>query len=335
MSAEDRLTPVVELLILAARTSGRPRAVAALHGALAAPRHLRVRARRYEGRLAAETVQIVCAGRERRFRALLGRLTGDLGGARPGPWVSTFSPHAVAGLGADLTAAEIHPLAARRFRRAGWTVVPELVRWRAPTDRLPADPPSESLSSDLRRLDTAGFESEIVTRPTEADWRMLELEMVVPHVRRRFGEEAWIWSGAYMTALRRRGTLLFVTREGRRLAGACLLATRGEVWMALAGVRDGDPGLIGEGALAAIYAGTIEHARLSGAGWVDVGCTGANLDDGLARHKRKWGFSPAEDPLSPLVAVRVASGPAGVARAFGSSTMLVATDGGLVEVTDP
>lgn len=105
--------------------------------------------------------------------------------------------------------------------------------------------------------------------------------------------------------------------------------------MALAGVRDGDPGLIGEGALAAIYAGTIEHARLSGAGWVDVGCTSADLDDGLARYKRKWGFSPAEDPLSPLVAVRVASGPAGVARAFGSSAMLVATDGGLVEVTDP
>ena len=330
MSEEGRLTPVVELLILAARLSGRPRAVAALHGVLAAPRHLRVRARRYGDRLDGEVGQVVCAGRERRFRALL---DGHTAAAAAGPLVSTFSPRALDALGADLTAAEIHPLAAPRFRRAGWTVVPELVRWRAPTDRLPPDPPSESLSSDLRKLDTAGFESETVTRPTEADWRTLEHEIVVPHVRRRFGAEAWIWSSAYMAAMRRRATLLFVTRDGRRLAGACLLATGGEVWMALAGVRDGDPNLMGEGALAALYAGTIEHARSSGAGWVDVGSTSANLDDGLARYKRKWGFSPAEDPLSPLVAVRVAAGPAGVARAFGSSRMLVATDVGLVEVT--
>jgi len=330
MSAHGPSTTVVELLILAARVSGRPRAVAALHGALAAPRHLRVSTRRLEARMGGDAVRMVCAGRERRFR----RLLSGLGGSEPGPRVSTLSPRALDALGAEVVAAEIHPLAAGRFRQAGWTVVPELVRWRAPTDRLPGDPPSESLSSDLRKLEAAGFEPEIVTRPGEADWRMLEREMVVPHVRRRFGEDAWIWSSAYMAALRRRSTILFVTREGRRLAGACLLAGRGEVWMALAGVRDGDPGLISEGAQGALYAGTIEHARSSGAGWVDVGCTSANLDDGLARYKRKWGFSPAKDPLSPLIAVRVASGPAGVARAFGSSAMLVATEGGLAEVTD-
>ena len=322
MSATGRLTTVVELLILAARASGRPRAVAALHGALAVPRHLRVRSRRREG--------LVCVGRERRFRALL---DGHVDGLAAGPWVSTFSPRALARLGGDLTAAEIHPLAARRFRRAGWTVVPELVRWRAPTHRLPPDPPRESLGSDLRKIAAAGFGLETIASPTDADWSTLMEEMVVPHARGRFGDDAWLWSSAYLNALRRRSTVLFVTRDGRRLAGGCLLTTPSEVWLALGGVAGGDRALVGEGAFGAVYAGAIEHARTTGAAWVDAGVTSASLDDGVARYKRKWGFSPEPDPLSPLLAVRVASGQGGVAEALGSSRLLVATDGGLAEIT--
>lgn len=316
MSAHGPSTTVVELLMLASRTSGRPHVAAALHGALSAPRHLRVRTRRYPARIGEEQVQVVCAGRDRRFR----RLPAGLEGARLGPWVSTRFPDGLDALGADVKAAEIHRLAAGRFREAGWTVVPDLVRWRAPVQSLPPDPPSESLRSDLRKA--AGFDIESVGRPDPAEWGSFEREMIVPHVRRRFGDRAWIWSGAYMAALRRRATLLFAIRDGRRVAGACVLRSGDELWMALAGVRDGDPVLLRAGALAAVYAGTFEHARRSGAAWVDAGSTTPFLDDGVARYKRKWGLAPAPDPLSPLMAVRVAPGLGGATAVLGGRPLV-------------
>jgi len=64
---------------------------------------------------------------------------------------------------------------------------------------------------------------------------------------------------------------------------------------------------------------------------MDVGSTAPFLDDGLARYKRKWGFAPEADPLSPLIAIQTASR-AGVAQALGGGPVLAATANGLAEI---
>jgi hypothetical protein len=93
------------------------------------------------------------------------------------------------------------------------------------------------------------------------------------------------------------------------------------------GVRQGDPALLQRGASVAALALPIEWARAKNFRRIDLGRTGSFVNDGLQRHKRKWGFHPVPDPLSLVVAVRASSSAA--RKVFAREPVLSETRTGL------
>jgi hypothetical protein len=296
---------VNEWILIRVQVSSRARLWQMGHAALLLPLLLMPQSRRYRVSRERHELRLLFVGREERIRPLMRRLS-----ARAAPAGSPTRRRAVAlprtlrGLDADLVAAEVHPWLAGAFRRRGWLILPELVRWRGLLADTPPAAPSKSLKADLLKVARGGYTLE-ESPGTPEDWREFEDGMVVPYARERFGEDAWIASPAMMRALRREARILFLEQEGRRVAGACVLCRDGVAWVPILGVAGGDVETMRRGALAAAYAMTLEWAKAAGMQRINLGRTGGYGGDGIARYKRKWGLTPEHDPLSPLVAVRV------------------------------
>lgn len=227
----------------------------------------------------------------------------------------------------DLLTAEVHPWAADRFRQAAWLIVPHTVRWEG---EVGAVPPLRSgrLAYDLRRLRRLGYTREVAAG-SRTDWSEFYHRMVLPTARTRFGAEAYITSRALRRELARRGTLLFVRVGTERVAGLCALEAGETLWVALVGVRDGDPLLLERGASAALYPLSFDWARERRLRRVDWGPSSPFLRDGLHRYKRKWGLAPVLDPLSNLTALHLNPACAALRRAFAYQPVLVDTGGSL------
>lgn len=203
--------------------------------------------------------------------------------------------------GTDLEAVRIHPWHAARWRSAGWTVVPRRVRFeldlRAPW-RVPSGRRGRALANDLRKVARGGFGVEAApAREALAEFRA---RMVVPYAVRRFGSRVSLWIGRSA----RRGTILFVVRDGVRLAGALLVPRGDTLLLPRLGVLDGRTELVQEGVLAALYLYQIEWARARGFRTLDAGLASALTSDGINRWKRKWGFVPKAAPLADPIAFR-------------------------------
>jgi len=320
---------VSERFIVPARTSRRPRIWVAGHAVLATPFVVVGTERRYSACLDGVDVRVLCVGREERFRPFLTRVLAghaQLEGTSRGRLV--WSPSRFWPVDASLVAVELHRWLAARFRAAGWLVCPEFVRWQGSLSSMPPSKPSESLRTDLRRLARGGYGLDAAAGSVR-DWAQFERDMVIPYAKRRFGDEAWIPSSGYLRAVRARGKLLFVTKDGERVAGACVLRGRKEAWVVAVGVRDGDIDLMRGGAIAAVYGLTIGWARGLGVRRMDFGRTSAFQLDGIARFKRKWGMSPIRDPLSPLIAIQLAPAQPALRRAMERQPFMVETDGAL------
>jgi len=311
-------------------TSRRAALWIAGHQALLFPLVAIGRAHRYRARVRGAGVRVVCVGRQERFETLLARVLprAELVGASRGQLV-VRNPEELWPANADLVAVELHPWLAERFRSAGWLVCPEHVRWEGPLSRMPPAKPSKSLRSDLNRIAGGGYLLE-VTPGSSRDWEEFEQEMLIPHAKRRFGERAWIPSSALMRALRKRGVLHFVRKDGRRVGGACVISDGDAVWVPAGGIKDGDLALMREGADAAQYWLTIEWARHRGGHRIDFGRTSPFYFDGIARFKRKWGMSAVADPLTRLIAIRVSPGNKALRQAMERQPFLIVdSDGAL------
>jgi hypothetical protein len=304
---------VLETFIRRTRWSRQAGAWTAAFHCMSVPFLLSGAVRHVRARIDDETVDALLVGRPKRFRPLCARLLGcsvpvEIEGRR-GLWPAST----VTRSGAHLVAVEIHPWLAPKLRNEGWVIVPEAVRWRGAMTEVPPAVPSESLLADFRKIRRHSYEPEVVAGVT--CWDEFEHEMVRPYALDRFADDVWLPTRAYMRFLAR-STVVFVRRDGRRVAGASMMIRDGEGWLALVGVRDGDRRLMREGAIAAAYAFAIAWARENGARVLDIGRTSSFLHDGLGRYKAKWGFRAAPEPLSPLVAVRIAPGCAPLRRAF-------------------
>jgi hypothetical protein len=327
--AERVMALTGEWITARSRSSSRPRRWEAAYTLLAAPLLVRRRGRIYLGRAAGHQTRIACIGRQHRFEDLIGGLTD---GAEPAGDTSAqnlWAPHAIARTGADLIGAEIHPWAAPRFRRTGFAIVPEFVRWCGTVRDLPPARRSKSLRGDLNKVARAGYVPELVERPTPDDWRQFWEGMVRPYLSRRFAGKAWIPMGAYMRAVAKRGSLLFVTRDGQRVGGTALVRHGNQLWIALMGFTDGDASFVREGAAAALYLFEIEQARQAGVARIDIGRTSPFLADGVGRYKGKFGYRPERDPLSPLVAIKIDAGHPGLSVALSRNPLLIDDGTGL------
>lgn len=322
------MAAVGERFLVPARTSPRASLWIAAHAALALLFLVAGNACRYRVDLGGLGVRVLCIGRHGLFRALVGRLFDGEGHLESSSRrCMLWKPRRFWPTDTDLVALDVHPWLAARFRAAGWLVCPEFVRWKGTLSRMPPTKPSKSLRSDLQRVAKGGYALEGSTRL--ADWDEFERGMFIPYAVRRFEENAWIPSPGYLRALKGTGTLLFVRKDGQRVGGACVVRYGDEAWVAAIGVKDGSLALMRGGALAAVYALTIEWAKNHGMRRIDFGRTSAFQRDGIARFKRKWGMSPVPDPLSRLVAIRANPAQPAIRRAMEREPFLVETGGAL------
>jgi hypothetical protein len=263
---------------------------------------------------------VVEAGRAKLLRPISSRLLGEPLQPVSRPLAPLWSPAALAESGADLVLAEVHRWMASRFRRAGWLIIPQTVLWRGDLDSVPPPKPSTSgLVKNLKRMRKQGFVLEQAAG-TE-DWEEFYTTMVAPQARARYGAGAWIPSRRLMNQLTCLGTLHLVTRLGERLAGIVTVSRGDTLWLAISGVRQGDPALLHQGASFATIALTVEWARAQGYRSLDVGRTCAFLNDGLHQYKQSWGFIPVVNPLSQVAAVWIGSD--SVREAFAREPVLV------------
>jgi len=292
-------------------------------------------ARRYRVHLDTGDVELICAGRPERFRRLLSRVfPGGVALEAVTTRVPLWNPHRFSAAYAPAVAVEIHPAFAEKFRAAGWLTCPDLVRWRGAVADMPPAHPDRSLRIDLRRVEKAGYvlQEAAGSRP---EWDEFRRDMLVPHALRRFGENANIPVPALLRKLEKDGTLLFLVKRGRRVAGQAVLRNRDEAWLAALGVKDGDPNLMKEGAVAGLYALTIDWAREHGVRYVDAGRSPAFALHGLAEYKRKWGMSPAREPFSHMLALRVDPAHQGVRLALQREPFWIDRGSGELEIFPP
>jgi hypothetical protein len=187
-------------------------------------------------------------------------------------------------------------LSARLFFGTGYLVVPEGVgsRLTVPEGFTKASRRNESLKADLRRIRRGRFTAEI--SHAEADYETFYHTMYVPYMRKRHGSLAFIRNEYQMRRAFRRGGILWVQRDGQRIAGD-LFQLRGGVLSALGvGTTGGDFLLMKEGVSAALYFFLIKHAREWSCPYIDFGSSPPALTDGLLRYKRKWGCQLTAQP---------------------------------------
>jgi hypothetical protein len=316
---------IEERLLVPTYSSQWAPAMITAHRSMALPFQLSGQAHRWSAEANGTSIRLAGVGREKLLEPLLSGLFGELSSRGQGPRRIVWSAESLATIDADLIAVEVHRWMAARFRRAGWIVVPEAVRWQGELSQVPPAQPQRSLVEDLHKFRKHGF---TVARSTAAeDWQEFYTHMVEPLALSRHGKGAWLPSPRLIDEFAANGTLHFVSKDGVRVAATCSLGRGDTLWLPLSGIRDGDPVLLRQGAATAALALTLEWARSEGYRRVDLGRTGPFIHDGLQQFKRKWGLSSVPDPLAHLTAVWVGSET--VRQAFSRQPLLVEDGTGL------
>jgi hypothetical protein len=292
---------IEERFVIPCYSSPRGGAWVAAYGALALPLLARGRERFGTVLFEGEPVRVTTIGRPGRIRGLLDHwFDPPFPRLENGAIRCLWRPTDCKRRPAELRVAEIHVWAAPRFRRAGWRIVPNSIRWVAGLDSVPPRAPGRSLRSDLAKVRDGRFTIE--ETHDRADWEDFFSTMARPAAIRRFGGEAWIPSRRMTRAFARAGTLLMLRAGGVRVAGICVVRTGASLWAPVMGVID-PAAARRDGVGAALYKLTFDWARARGIRTVDLGRTSPHVDDPIAWYKRKWGFRPAPDPLAHRFAV--------------------------------
>jgi hypothetical protein len=147
---------------------------------------------------------------------------------------------------------------------------------------------SDNVRRDVRRIRKNRFDYRVST--DERDLVDFYQGMYLPYASLRYGKHSIVMSYDEMVGGIRAGwELLLVRKEGEAVAGQLFAYRNGGVtWWAL-GVRDGDPALVRQGALAAAYCFGIQHLGVRNARRHDLGGARPFLTDGVLQFKRKWG----------------------------------------------
>jgi hypothetical protein len=202
------------------------------------------------------------------------------------------------GASADLVIARVDRLSARLFCRTNCLVVPESVgSWLAvPDDPNKAVRANHSLIEDLRRIRRERLTLEV--SHAEPDCEVFYRTMYVPYMRRRHGELAAVRGLHQLRRAFRRGGMLWVLRDGQRIAGGLFYQRDGVLCPLAVGTAGGDPTLTKRGALAAVYFFYLQYAHSQRCTRIDFGGSPPVLNNGLLRYKCKWGAQLTAQPLT-------------------------------------
>jgi hypothetical protein len=94
----------------------------------------------------------------------------------------------------------------------------------------------------------------------------------------------------------RRGGLIWVQRDGERLAGVLFMRHRQTFYSLASGTANGELAPLRQGARAATYYAGIEYAHQHGCTEINYGGSRASLHDGVLRYKAKWGAALHDKP---------------------------------------
>ena len=124
---------------------------------------------------------------------------------------------------------------------------------------------------------------------SDADFEEFYSDHYLPFLRRRYADLGHEIDRRTLRRAFRRGGLLWVLHEKRRVAAA-LVQAQGDVlhWRVMGAPNEG-PDPAKTGALAAIYVFGVECARLHGLRYFDLGYSKSSLRDGVLSHKCSWG----------------------------------------------
>ena len=144
---------VEERLLVPTYTSRWGRAPVLAHRSMALPLQLTGDVRRRQVQVAGNSISLIEVGREKLLRPIGSRVLGELPPPVREMRRALWSPAAVTeGAAADIVLAEVHRWMAPRFRRAGWVIVPQSVRWQGELAQLPPKDCSHGLRENLRRM---------------------------------------------------------------------------------------------------------------------------------------------------------------------------------------
>jgi hypothetical protein len=190
----------------------------------------------------------------------------------------------------DLTMACVDKLSAKLFFRSDYLRVPDVidVGLKVPEAIETLWRSNHSLKQDIRQVHRRGM--QMALSKTEADFDLFYRTMYLPFLAGRHGEMARPKDENWLRSAFLRGKIIWVVRGEEKLAGVVIEIAHGVLHFWAVATRDGDPGLMKEGALAALYLYAIQRAVDEGCSYVDFGGCRAFLADGILRYKRKWGM---------------------------------------------
>lgn len=229
---------------------------------------------------------------------------------------------------ADLTVARVDRRSAGRWTGLGYLPVPEWVgtRLRVPEDLEQLVRSGGSIKRDMVLVRRHQYRPVVTQGAQDCD--AFYGSMYLPFARKRHGESAFLRSRQDLRRRVARGGILWVQRDGRRVA-AVLFERKADTLDLLAlGTADGDLSLEREGAVAALYYFIVKWAREMGCRTVDFRGSRPSLTDGLLRYKSKWGVTLYDKPDSYHdLLLRWRQGNS-VVTEFLSHTPLIFRDGG-------
>jgi hypothetical protein len=237
---------------------------------------------------------------------------------------------------ADLTVARVDRLSGRIWFRRDYLSVPEWIGARVALDEdaLARTLKGKSVREDLRRVRSHRLSYSVSHR--DSDFDLFLATMYVPYARARFGDMAGTGQANYLRHAFRRGGLLFVEQDGVRLAGLLYSRRREILRSVVVGTRNGEAAPVKLGALAALDAFGIQHARSMGCTVLDLGGSRPVLQDGVLRFKTKWRprlFDDGAYPLEMRIYWNRMSG--AVADFFSHTSVIFRERGGLAAIHTP
>jgi Acetyltransferase (GNAT) domain len=148
-------------------------------------------------------------------------------------------------------------------------------------------------SETARRIRKGGLQSRISHDP--ADFEIFYHRMFLPHVRKQYGDRAYVDPYAEVRPWFDRGLLVLVEQGGNPVAGG-LCAIEGDTLVFYrTGVLEGDYELVKKGAQAAIYYFMLQYAKEQKLARVNFLMSHAFAHNGVYKHKAGWGAKTSPD----------------------------------------
>ncbi|MDZ4405899.1 hypothetical protein [Prosthecobacter sp.] len=189
---------------------------------------------------------------------------------------------------ADLTVVGIDRVSAGLFLERGCLRVPFwITSWMQVPDDLKAFGRTHGhAAADMQRVRNNDLEHRLSHANEDLD--EFYDRFYVPYISHRHDVGESLASRWMIRFLFKHGGLMWVIREDQRLAGGITMVQGKKCSMGPIGLRDGRLDLLRQGALAAIYVHSIQHARQAGCTRLFMGGSRPSLHDGVLHYKSKW-----------------------------------------------